>query len=294
MKYLDKTLLKYKEKEHKDPVIIASAKPASIPAKKLAATAYTGNGTDVVGPAAYNPKLDIVRQKAPEKDFAADKTKRELFGASEAQKQLPGPGVYDYEKLGPKAFNSSGNYSIFQSKVPNCADRKIKNDVPGPGTYKNPLSLESRVMSHQRASSDGQFIGSDPQSFLSKTKKGDWWRNEGETPFTKQSYLQNPGPGHYKLDKKKDDLKHKIMTEEAVHAAFNSSDVRPMNKKVKSANPGPGTYIDISNPVHSSIRAAVVVDRTQQEEQGIKIGPFGSNSARSPQWLSAKEGPDPG
>jgi hypothetical protein len=154
-KYLDKTLLKYKEKEHKDPKVIPAAKPASIPAKKLAATAYTGNGTDVVGPAAYNPKFEAVKKKALEKDFAADKTKRDLFNPTEGQKQMPGPGVYDYQKLGPKSFNSSGNYSVFQSRVPNCADRKIKQDVPGPGTYKNPLSLESRMVSHQKSNSDG-------------------------------------------------------------------------------------------------------------------------------------------
>lgn len=42
--------------------------------------------------------------------------------------------------------------------------------------------------------------------------------------------------------------------EEAVHAAFSSSDERAVNKRTKAPNPGPGSYIDINNPVHSSIK----------------------------------------
>ncbi len=38
----------------------------------------------------------------------------------------PGPGFYDFEKLGQKQFNASGENKIFQSKVPNCKDAKIK------------------------------------------------------------------------------------------------------------------------------------------------------------------------
>jgi hypothetical protein len=44
------------------------------------------------------------------------------------------------------------------------------------------------------------------------------------------------------------------MMDEAVHAAFSSSEVRDVNKKVKAPNPGPGSYIDISNPLHCSIK----------------------------------------
>ena len=42
--------------------------------------------------------------------------------------------------------------------------------------------------------------------------------------------------------------------EEAVHAAFNSSDERAVNKRIKAPNPGPGSYIDINNPVNSSLK----------------------------------------
>jgi len=67
--------------------------------------------------------------------------------------------------------------------------------------------------------------------------------------------------------------------EEAVHVAFNSSDERYVNKKTKAPNPGPGTYIDINNPLHCSLKcqkdALAKEDRAQQEEQGINVGPFG-------------------
>jgi hypothetical protein len=61
LKYLDKTLLKYKNHEHKDLAVIPSAKAPSIPSKKLAQTAYTGLGQDVVGPAAYDPQQKAIK-----------------------------------------------------------------------------------------------------------------------------------------------------------------------------------------------------------------------------------------
>jgi len=63
-----------------------------------------------------------------------------------------------------------------------------------------------------------------------------------------------PGPGQYDHEKKKDDIKNRIVMEEAVQAAFNSSDERVCNKKTKAPNPGPGTYIDINNPLHCCLK----------------------------------------
>ena len=58
--------------------------------------------------------------------------------------------------------------------------------------------------------------------------------------------------------------------EEAIQPAFNSSDDRQCNKKVKAPNPGPGTYIDIGNPLHCSIKVQGTSwgkdERHQQEE----------------------------
>jgi hypothetical protein len=71
----------------------------------------------------------------------------------------PGPGVYDFDKLGQKQFNSSGENTVFQSKVPNCKDAKNKSLAPGPGTYKTVVSIEKTANDHLRSTSDGQFIG---------------------------------------------------------------------------------------------------------------------------------------
>lgn len=60
LKNLDKTLLKYKSAEHKEVAIVPNTVAPSIPARKLAATAYTGRGYDQVGPAAYTPKEEKV------------------------------------------------------------------------------------------------------------------------------------------------------------------------------------------------------------------------------------------
>ena len=166
----------------------------------------------------------------------------------------PGPGVYDYEKAGAKLFNAGGENTVFQSKVPNRKDAKVKSLAPGPGTYKTVVSIEKTSNDHLRSTSDGQFIGQEPQSFLTKTKRGEFWKHEGETPYTRQTYAKNPGPGQYNHEKKKDDIKNRIIMEEAVHAAFNSSDERSVNKRTKAPNPGPGSYIDINNPVNSSLK----------------------------------------
>lgn len=89
------------------------------------------------------------------------------------------------------------------------------------------------------------------------------------------------------------------MNEEAVHVAFNSSDVRDINKTLKSPNPGPGTYININNPHHCAFKSSGNLvandDRNFQEEQGVKLGPFGSNQERFyKSWLKPKDGPGPG
>lgn len=181
--------------------------------------------------------------------------------------------------------------------MPNCKDQKLKSPFPGPGAYKNLESIEKRAEKISKMAMDSQMVGQEMAPFQTKTKRSDFWRNQMETPFTKQTYIQNPGPGAYKVEKKKDEIKSKIMMDEAVHAAFNSSEVRDTNKKIKSLNPGPGTYINIANPNHCSIKVTDknLEDRSEQELQGIKLGPFGSNNQRFfNSWLKPKEGPDPG
>ena len=53
--------------------------------------------------------------------------------------------------------------------------------------------------------------------FMSTTERGDFWKNELNAPYTKQTYLRNPGPGEYPIDKKKgDDIKTRLLQEETV------------------------------------------------------------------------------
>lgn len=66
LKSIDKTLLKYKSQEHKAHAVIPNTVAPSIPARKLAATAYTGRGFDQVGPAAYTPQEHKIHVQAPQ------------------------------------------------------------------------------------------------------------------------------------------------------------------------------------------------------------------------------------
>ena len=74
---------------------------------------------------------------------------------------------------------------MFQSKVPNCKDKKEGSLAPGPGAYKTVASIEKTAHDHARNNSDGIFVGQEPQSFLSKTKRGEFWKHEGATPYTR-------------------------------------------------------------------------------------------------------------
>ena len=49
------------------------------------------------------------------------------------------------------------------------------------------------------------------------TKGRDFWLNEVNAPYTRQTYLSNPGPGQYPVNKKKgDDIKSRLLQEETV------------------------------------------------------------------------------
>lgn len=70
------------------------------------------------------------------------------------------------------------------------------------------------------------------QNFLSTTKREkDFWINRIETPYTHPTNLINPGPGKYNHEKKKDDIKTRLLVEETVHVPFGSSEERTCLKK---------------------------------------------------------------
>jgi hypothetical protein len=112
--------------------------------------------------------------------------------------------------------------------------------------------------------------------------------------------MLNPGPGKYNFEKKKDDIKSRLLVEETVHVPFGSSEERGCLKKssLKQHNPGPGTYIDINNPLFSSVSKPLLKfssDRTFAEAHGIKLGAFGTNSKRFENGVfDGKNGPGPG
>jgi len=51
---------------------------------------------------------------------------------------------------------------------------------------------------------------------MSTTERGDFWKHEINAPYTKQSFLQNPEPGHYATNankKKENEVKNRILME---------------------------------------------------------------------------------
>lgn len=69
----------------------------------------------------------------------------------------------------------------------------------------------------------------------------------------------------------------------AVKIPFNSSTTRENSSKAEYQIPGPGHYIDINNPIHSSVTRGILkfaTDRGIMEAQGLASGPFGSTEKR--------------
>jgi hypothetical protein len=51
------------------------------------------------------------------------------------------------------------------------------------------------------------------------------------TPYTKPTHIHNPGPGKYNLERKKKDLKTKVLSEDTVNIPFGTAAERECNRK---------------------------------------------------------------
>lgn len=86
-----------------------------------------------------------------------------------------------------------GNTSIFLSKVPNCKNKVIKDDKPGPGHYTNVFPSttagDASTMNSMNDSNFGQSSVSggrqNANPFMSTTQRVDFWRNDVAAPYTK-------------------------------------------------------------------------------------------------------------
>ena len=99
------------------------------------------------------------------------------------------------------------------SKVPNCKDLKVKlKDAPGPGYYEkqntslqNASHLGGTAHDHKKSLSDVNSLsnlkGGPTNNFMSTTKRDDFWKNKIETPYTRATNEENPGPGKYNIGK---------------------------------------------------------------------------------------------
>lgn len=122
----DQSREKYNANHHKE-LGVPKPVPPSIPAKKISSQSYSAVGNDTVGPALYDPKVNITRRQAPVVNIALSKSKRNTFDNLNAR-NMPDPAQYDSTgKVPAKQFNAAGNTGNFLSKVPNCKDLKTPN-----------------------------------------------------------------------------------------------------------------------------------------------------------------------
>ena len=58
---MEKIQEKYASKKHKDQVNKPKGRAPSIPSRKMAPHAFTGNGKDTVGPSTYTARMDTIK-----------------------------------------------------------------------------------------------------------------------------------------------------------------------------------------------------------------------------------------
>ena len=193
-KDLDRTRDKLNDTRHKEFVVECTAVPPSIPSellftildRKVPNNSFTGKGLDRPGPTDYEPKNKQLKLRSPETNFSISKTERKLFEPNKTyenelpQREIPGPGTYNGDKLKKFNFNSTGQHSNFLSKSPNC--QQLKSDphaFPGPGNYEH----------NKESTPNPKVAEAEVPSFMSNTIREGKWTYDADAPFTRHDRL---------------------------------------------------------------------------------------------------------
>lgn len=95
--------------------------------------------------------------------------------------------------------------------------------------------------------------------FMTATKREGQWLNSVEAPYTKQYYKIQPKLSELFKEKQKriDKIRSKNIkksrNQKIKSPPFNTQANRSFEKSHKRLGPGPGSYIDINDPKHSSV-----------------------------------------
>lgn len=200
--------------------------------------------------------------------FSLNKAREEFLSQSI---DYPGPGQYepDTNKPNPKhkfhtMVNGSSSFISAVPKFPHESPRSETEALRGPGYY----------------DAAGQW----PKPRHCKDK-----HSLDVSAQVKRS-LESPGPGHY-------DTAKCALGKRSCKAPFNSSQKRQAEYGA-GLDLGPGKYIDINNPIHSSMSKHLLknaVDREIRMAHGISALPFGSTGKRFHRgYFAPKDGPGPG
>ncbi|TNV87525.1 hypothetical protein FGO68_gene10950 [Halteria grandinella] len=248
-------------------------KIGSIPGKKVYKHGFTGEKGNQPGPEVYNPNDEFIRSKSQTALFSRSRTQRETFRTR--IDEAPGPQSYNVTELKTKTFNRYKESASFMAKVPSYIELLIDKEkmlLPGPGAYfddtKSTQSNESKTNKKRTM----------------KQVKG----NQLTTVTCQED--EHPGPGAYQQDDRKLILQQKLGQDPK---KFNFPQALSKQKRPKSNKkehnqtlslPGPGSYIDISNPLNSSLSKTLVkLQQAQELSETMGTTPlvsFGSHTER--------------
>jgi hypothetical protein len=229
---------------------------------------FTGKGEDLPGAGEYSPAGEhVTHALAPSAcRWTASSSQRNLFEPSGAienslpSRLNPGPGSYNSRRPADPESSKDATFQ-FASKTPMVHQKTFKKEAadPGPGAY---LILDKAK----------DVTGKENNQFGTTVDRCGWARHSFQQPFTDPYHWGVVGPGHYPESKscfsgsQKEGAKFDSVVNKPAHAhtkfhgvhhpsqimalqevtgplsAFNTTDVRPCNRKGQQTTPAPGEH----------------------------------------------------
>lgn len=255
---------------------------------------FTGKGEDKAGPGEYTLGGEHVTHKlAPSAAiWTASQSQRNLFEPSCAienklpSRMNPGPDAYNPHKP-PDPESSKEATFQFASKTPMSHQKTLKKEAadPGPGAY---------VIDQWK-----EVAGKENGKFGSSSNRCGWARQAFQQPFTDPYNWSVVGPGHYPEPKscfvapqRGSSTTDTALNKSKIHGvhhpnqiialqevtgplhAFNSTDIRPCNKKAQQTTPAPGHHYN-----EASVGFSMTANLKERAAVGKK-GVFGTTADR--------------
>lgn len=228
--------------------------PSSIPNKETAPEMITGLGTDTAGPGKYNPSLDQVKNRQQKINFGISKVKRDVFKSDDT------PGPAEYQMASSKKDKYLLESYVFKMKESTARQPLAK---PSKLTSRENSKILGTAESQQKSNTN---LDSVSKPFMSSTTRG--------VSFIPAQHASVPGPAFYFKKEPVENFKQRLLKQQKHEVPFGSNNILGWQQiPPQSKIPGPGAYIDISDPINSSVTKVLYQLKQKNEWQGVIRNP---------------------